>query len=52
MLNQAKTLIPAYREEFDRDPLIINLVNGTLRFVQDEGGGWSISGRRTSRPTG
>ncbi|WP_052730456.1 DNA primase family protein [Sphingomonas sp. SRS2] len=33
MLSQAKTLINADREEFDRDALAYNVQNGTLRFL-------------------
>ncbi len=41
MLTQARTLITARREDFDADPLALNLQNGTLRFVQAQGGGWA-----------
>lgn len=37
MLAQAKTLIAAEREEFDRDALAYNVKNGTIRFVLFEG---------------
>jgi len=42
MLTQAKELtqLRADRDEFDQDPLAINLANGTLRFVAGAGGGW------------
>jgi putative DNA primase/helicase len=42
MLTQAKELLQlrADRDEFDQDPLAINLANGTLRFVARAGGGW------------
>lgn len=40
MLKQARTLIGARLDEFDRDPLSFNLQNGTLRFFQKKGGGW------------
>jgi len=42
MLEQARTLLPAYREEFDTDPYAINLQNGTLRFVKGVGG-WTVA---------
>lgn len=42
MLQQARTLLAARREDFDVDPLALNLQNGTLRFVQDKGGGWTV----------
>lgn len=35
MLVQARTLLAAKREDFDADPLALNLQNGTLRFVKD-----------------
>lgn len=41
MLQQARTLLSAQREEFDQDPHALNLVNGTLRFVRDRHGRWS-----------
>jgi putative DNA primase/helicase len=40
MLKQAQTLISARREEFDTDPLALNVANGTIRFAPAEGGGW------------
>lgn len=40
MLKQARTLMTARLDEFDQDPLLINLHNGTLRFYQAKGGGW------------
>jgi putative DNA primase/helicase len=48
MLTQAKTLIAARREEFDTDPLALNVQNGTLRFYREAGppaadpGGWRV----------
>jgi putative DNA primase/helicase len=42
MLAQARTLIAAELETFDRDPLALNCQNGTLRFFQDKGGGWDV----------
>lgn len=35
MLVQARTLLAARREDFDKDPLALNLQNGTLRFFKD-----------------
>lgn len=40
MLKQARTLLPARIEDFDVEPLALNLQNGTLRFHQKKGGGW------------
>jgi len=40
MLSQAKTPLSARLEDFDRDPLAFNALNGTLRFHFVEGGGW------------
>lgn len=39
-LSQLKSELPAVREDFDRDPLALNLANGTLRIVQDKDGRW------------
>lgn len=40
MLKEARTLLPARLDEFDQDPLALNLLNGTLRFFEAKGGGW------------
>lgn len=42
MLTQARALLPARLEDFDTDPLAFNVLNGTLRFVRREGGGWGV----------
>ncbi len=48
MLSQAAALLPAMRDDFDRDPLAINVLNGTLRVVQrPEGVGGRPGGRWT-----
>jgi putative DNA primase/helicase len=41
MLRQARPLLAAMLEDFDRDPLAYNVLNGTLRFVL-EGGKWQV----------
>lgn len=41
MLVQAQNLMFATRDDFDRDPLAINVGNGTLRFF-DSGAGWRV----------
>lgn len=40
MLTQARDLMPARLEDFDKDPLAFNCLNGTLRFLKRQGGGW------------
>lgn len=47
MLVQAKTLLSTDRDSFDTDKLALNLLNGTLRFVQIKppkagAGGWEV----------
>jgi putative DNA primase/helicase len=37
MLKQARPLLAAVLEDFDRDPLAYNVANCTLRFVQEQG---------------
>jgi putative DNA primase/helicase len=37
MLRQARPLLAANLDDFDRDPLAFNVLNGTLRFVQERG---------------
>jgi putative DNA primase/helicase len=41
MLMQAQNLMFATRDDFDRDPLCINVANGTLRFFET-GDGWKV----------
>ncbi len=47
MLEQASKLDVLNRsiEDFDSDPLALNVANGTLRFRQDRGGEWGVSFR-------
>ena len=40
-LAQAKSKLAAARDEFDADPMALNVANGTLRFEQADGGDWS-----------
>lgn len=42
MLKQARALLCASIDEFDRDPLVYNTRNWTLRFVQDSHGAWQV----------
>lgn len=47
MLRQARSLLAAQSDDFDRDPLIYNTLNATLRFVRDgssgkNGGRWRV----------
>lgn len=41
MLDQAQSLLAVGVDEFDRDPLAVNLRNGTLRFIEGPDG-WSV----------
>lgn len=41
MLKQARPLLAAHLEDFDKDPLAYNVLNGTLRFVQKQGS-WTV----------
>lgn len=44
MLAQAREVaaLRAWSEDFDTDPLTYNVLNGTLRFREREGGGWGL----------
>jgi putative DNA primase/helicase len=42
MLMQARSLLTAQLDEFDRDPLAFNVQNWTLRFVKAKDGGWIV----------
>lgn len=44
MLDKARALLAVSPDEFDKDPLAVNLVNGTLRFVppSDDAGNWEV----------
>lgn len=42
MLKQARSFLSASLDEFDVDPLAYNVLNGTLRFHRDDGGGWRV----------
>lgn len=41
MLDKAKAMLAIDHSVFDRDPLVLNVKNGTLRFVE-EGGRWTV----------
>jgi putative DNA primase/helicase len=45
MLMQARSLLPAMFADFDKDPLVFNCLNATLRFVRGGDGKWSVSAR-------
>lgn len=45
MLAQARAMLSRGVDEFDRDPLALNLLSGTLRFVEEDAGRWSVSAR-------
>lgn len=42
MLRQAESYLLVELEAFDRDPLVFNVRNGTLRYVRGPGGSWSL----------
>jgi putative DNA primase/helicase len=42
MLKQARSFLSASLDEFDRDPLVYNVQNGTLRFKQDKDRRWGV----------
>lgn len=42
MLSQAANLVPATREDFDREPLALNVLNGTLRAERGADGHWAL----------
>jgi putative DNA primase/helicase len=42
MLRQARSDLACLSEDFDRDPLAYNVLNGTLRFVRGAEGKWSV----------
>jgi len=42
MLKQARATIVASIDDFDRDPLVYNTLNRTLRFEQREDGAWRV----------
>lgn len=42
MLRQARSMISASVEDFDRDPLAYNVQNGTLRFFEKKPGKWDV----------
>lgn len=42
MLRQARSMLAATLDDFDRDPLIYNVGNGTLRFVESDTG-WRVA---------
>lgn len=41
-LAQLKSDVAARRDDFDLDPLALNLANGTLRYVRDADGEWGV----------
>lgn len=49
MLRQAESYLLVELEAFDRDPLLFNVRNGTLRYVR-EGAGWSLKFREAHDP--
>lgn len=52
MLKQAKSKpeLRAWSEDFDVDPLMYNVQNGTLRFVRGQGGKWAAQFREGHDP--
>lgn len=42
MLKQARSMLAASFDDFDKDPLAYNVQNGTLRFYQDKKGRWQV----------
>lgn len=42
MLDKAKAMLAISPEVFDADPLVFNVRNGTLRFVEGEDGIWAV----------
>lgn len=42
MLAQAAHLMSGQREDFDGDPYVLNVLNGTLRFQKDAKGKWGV----------
>ena len=42
MLKQARSFLAVSIDEFDQDPLVYNVQNGTLRFVQGSKGKWGV----------
>lgn len=42
MLAQAAHLISGHRDDFDRDPFVLNVRNGTLRFIKGVDGNWLV----------
>jgi putative DNA primase/helicase len=45
MLKQARSLLPALLSDFDTDPLTLNCLNRTLRFVRNDDGSWRVEDR-------
>lgn len=42
MLKQVRQMVTVFHADFDADPLLINVLNGTLRFFEDKGRRWDV----------